>query len=112
MLAMDLANIPFQTIDWTAVVPTRHPGETGHSLWRTVEVGNARIRIVEYTPGYVADHWCERGHVVYVLDGELTSELRDGRSFVVRTGESYVVASGDGAHRSRTGSGARLLIVD
>lgn len=109
---MKLAGIPFQTVDWSAVAPTTHPGETGVATWRTREVGNVRVRVVDYSAGYAADHWCERGHVMHVLEGELTTELRDGRSFTLRAGESYVVADGDGAHRSRTRVGARLFIVD
>ncbi|HEY1817452.1 MAG TPA: DHCW motif cupin fold protein [Kofleriaceae bacterium] len=109
---MKLVEIPFQTIDWASIAPTVHAGETGRATWRTLEVGNVRVRIVEYSAGYLADHWCERGHVVHVLDGEFVSELRDGRSFALRTGESYVVADGDGAHRSRSTHGTRLLIVD
>ena len=109
---MELRAIPFQTIDWVNVEPTAHPGDPGTATWKTVEAGNVRARIVEYSPGYVADHWCERGHVVYVLDGELVTELRDGRTFALVTGQSYLVADGDGAHRSRAPRGARLLIVD
>ncbi len=109
---MELAGIPFQTIDWANISPTTHPGETGIALWRTVEVGTARVRRVEYSAGYLADHWCERGHVVHVLDGELITELRDGRSFVTFAGNTYLVATGDGAHRSRSVFGAQLLIVD
>ncbi len=109
---MDLTDIPFQTIDWTSVSPTRHPGETGEAIWRTREVGNVRVRLVEYAAGYLADHWCERGHVIHVLTGELVTELRDGRVFALRAGQSYVVANGDGAHRSRTVAGATLFIVD
>jgi quercetin dioxygenase-like cupin family protein len=109
---MKLEGIPFQTVDWASIVPTTHPGEHGAATWRTVEAGNVRVRLVEYSAGYVADHWCERGHVVHVLEGELTTELRDGRSFVLQAGGSYVVADGDGAHRSRTTRGARLFIVD
>jgi hypothetical protein len=78
-VAVKLAGIPFQTIDWSAIEPTLHPGETGRATWRTLEAGNARVRIVEYSAGYLADHWCERGHVLHVLDGELVTELRDGR---------------------------------
>jgi hypothetical protein len=81
-------------------------------VWRTIELGTVRIRMVEYSPGYVADHWCERGHVVLVLDGELVTELRDGRTFTLTPGQSYVVADHDGAHRSRTQAGARIFIVD
>lgn len=109
---MDLRDIPFQAIDWSTIEPTRHPGDPGVASWRTVEVGNVRARVVEYSAGYVADHWCERGHVVFVLDGELETELKDGRCVVLSAGQSYAVASGDCAHRSRTARGARLFIVD
>jgi quercetin dioxygenase-like cupin family protein len=109
---MEIRGVPFRTIDWPRIDPTTHPGETGSALWRTVEAGNVRVRLVEYSPGYVADHWCERGHVIHVLDGELMTELRDGRSFVLGAGQTYVVADGDGAHRSRVPPGARLFIVD
>lgn len=109
---MTIAGVPFQTVDWAAVPRTEHPGETGVAHWRTREVGTVRVRLVEYSPGYLADHWCERGHVVHVLEGELVTELRDGRRFTLAPGETYVVGDGDGAHRSSTAVGARLLIVD
>lgn len=109
---MKLCDIPFQAIDWSRIEPTEHRGESGVATWRTLEVGNVRARIVEYSPGYVADHWCERGHVVFVLAGELVNELRDGRSNVFVAEQGYVVADGDGAHRSRSPQGARLFIVD
>lgn len=109
---MKLVGIPFQTIDWSTVAPTTHPGETGIATWRTREVGGLRVRVVDYSPGYLADHWCERGHVIHLVEGELTTDLRDGRSFTLTAGQSYIVADGDGAHRSRTRVGARLFIVD
>lgn len=109
---MKIAGVPFQTIDWSKIAPSEHPGESGVAHWRTLEVGNVRVRIVDYSPGYLADHWCERGHVVHVLEGELMTELRDGRRFTLATGGTYVVADDDGAHRSSTAPGARLLIVD
>ncbi|NUP10690.1 MAG: DHCW motif cupin fold protein [Polyangiaceae bacterium] len=109
---MKLDQIPFQPIDWNALAPTQHAGESGGATWRTRECGDVRTRIVEYSPGYVADHWCERGHVVFVFEGEMTTELADGRSFTARAGQGYVVSTGDGAHRSRTTTGAKLFIVD
>jgi hypothetical protein len=109
---MELRDIPFCTIDWTAIEPTTHPGSPGSATWRTVEAGNVRVRVVNYSPGYVANHWCERGHVLHVLSGELVTELRDGRRVVLGAGETYVVADGDGAHRSSSPGGARLFIVD
>jgi hypothetical protein len=110
--AMKLEGIPFQSIDWSRIEPTSHPGAPGVATWRTLEVGNVRVRKVEYSPGYVANHWCERGHVLLVLDGELMSELSDGRTIRLGPGDTYVVADGDGAHRSSTPGGARLFIVD
>jgi hypothetical protein len=112
LIAMQLHDIPFQVVDWARLAPSLHPGAPGEAAWRTFEAGDVRTRIVEYSAGYVADHWCERGHVLFVLEGELVTELRDGRSFTLGPGQGYVVASGDGAHRSRSPRGARLFIVD
>ncbi len=110
---MKIEGVEFQTTDWAAIEPTLHSGEVGTASWRTLEVGNVRVRMVEYSPGYVADHWCERGHVLLVLEGELVTELRDGRRFVLGPGTSYEVADGaSGAHRSISPRGARLFIVD
>ena len=109
---MKLTDIPFQTVDWSRITPTEHRGESGVATWRTLEVGNVRARVVDYSPGYVADHWCERGHVIYVLEGEIVNELRDGGSNVLTAGQGYVVADNDGAHRSRSPKGARLFVVD
>ena len=100
------------TTDWNQVAATEYKGETGKALWRTLEIGNIRVRMVEYTPDYLADHWCERGHVLLVLEGELTTELKDGRKFVMTTGMSYQVASNAEAHRSSTICGAKIFIVD
>ena len=109
---MKLADIPFETTDWADVPGSEHRGVSGAAIWRTVQHGDLRIRVVDYTPGYVADHWCAKGHVVYCLEGELVTELRDGRVFVLKRGMNYQVADGEIPHRSSTGVGARLFIVD
>ncbi len=110
---MKIPALPFTTTDWSAIAPTVHPGETGEAIWRTLEIGDLRVRMVEYSAGYLADHWCDRGHVLLVLEGELETELRDGRRFRLVPGMSYQVSDfGDAAHRSSTSVGARLFIVD
>ena len=109
---MKILDVPFGVTDWSTVPATEHPGETGMALWRTRELGNIRVRMVEYSPGYLADHWCERGHVLLVLEGELVTELQDGSRHVLKPGQSYQVADGAAPHRSRTTGGARLFIVD
>ena len=109
---MDLAGIPFATTDWSAVERTTHAGARGEATWRTRLFGAVRVRMVDYSPGYVADHWCSKGHVLLCLAGELHTELADGRVFVLRPGMSYQVADGAEPHRSRTDTGATLFIVD
>jgi quercetin dioxygenase-like cupin family protein len=109
---LKIRDVPFNTIDWDKITATEHPGTSGKAVWRTFELGNIRVRMVEYTPGYIADHWCSRGHVLLVLDGELKTELNDGRSFTLKPGMSYQVADELNPHRSSTITGAKLFIVD
>jgi len=109
---MQMSGIPFGTTDWSAITPTEHPGESGKALWRTCQFGAIRVRMVDYTPGYLADHWCSKGHILLCLEGELHTELDDGRTFVLRPGMSYQVADNAEAHRSSTPCGAKLFIVD
>ena len=110
---MKIPSLPFTVTDWARMPATEHPGETGKALWRTFTIGDLLVRMVEYSPGYLADHWCDRGHVLYVLEGELDTELGDGRTFKLTAGMSYQVSDfGDAAHRSSTRTGAKLFIVD
>jgi hypothetical protein len=109
---MQMTDIPFGITDWSTVERTEHPGETGMAYWWTRNFGSVRVRIVEYSPGYLADHWCAKGHILFCLEGELTTELKDGRTFVLTPGMSYQVADNDGEHRSTTAIGAKLFVVD
>jgi hypothetical protein len=109
---MQISELPFGITDWATVEPTSHAGETGTALWRTQQFGPIRVRMVEYSPGYRADHWCEKGHILLCLAGELDTELRDGRCFQLRPGMSYQVADRAEAHRSVSATGATLFIVD
>ena len=110
---MKYPTLPFTITDWSSVTPTVHKGEHGEALWRTFTAGDLRVRMVEYSPGYLADHWCDKGHVLFVLEGELETELKDGRRFTLKPGMSYQVSDfGDAAHRSFTRTGAKLFVVD
>ncbi len=106
------SNIPFQTIDWTTIPRTEHKGETGTAYWQTVQLPGLRIRIVEYSAGYLADHWCRKGHIVHCLEGEFTSESADGNHSHFTSGMTYVVSDELSSHRSVTQTGVKLLIVD
>ena len=109
---MHISNTPFATTDWSQIKPTEHRGEMGVATWRTLQLGEIRVRMVEYSPGYLADHWCSKGHVLLCLEGELHTELEDGRRFTLKPGMSYQVADGAEPHRSSTEIGATLFIVD
>jgi len=105
-------NIPFQTIDWSEILKTEYKGETGTSFWQTSEFPGLRIRIVEYSAGYLADHWCKKGHIVHCLEGEFTSELQNGEKVLLKKGMTYVVSDELSSHRSSTVNGVKVLIID
>ncbi len=104
--------IPFQSIDWNSIQATEHPGETGMAYWKTIDYGGLRIRMVEYSAGYQANHWCKLGHILLCVKGELVSELADGSVHILKEGMSYHVTDNISNHRSRTQNGASLFIVD
>jgi hypothetical protein len=109
---MRINDIDFGTTDWAAVERTEHLGERGTAWWQTRFFGAIRVRMVEYSPGYISDHWCNKGHILLCLSGELTTELADGRVYTLTQGMSYQVADDAQAHRSSTQLGARLFVVD
>ncbi|QKN81207.1 DHCW motif cupin fold protein [Scandinavium goeteborgense] len=113
---MNIEAFAFGTTNWSEVEKTEHPGETGMAYWRTQLFGQKpnqiRVRMVEYTPGYLADHWCQKGHVLFCMEGELETLLEDGRKFTLAAGMSYQVGDNAEPHQSRTTTGAKLFIVD
>ena len=109
---MLISEIPFGTTDWSTIERTEHKGETGVAHWQTRMFGDVRVRMLEYSPGYLADHWCVKGHIVLCLEGELQTELADGRKLILTPGMSYQVADNAEPHRSYTSTGAKLFVVD
>ena len=104
--------IPFTNIDWNNVPKTEHKGETGMAYWQTLNLDGLRVRMVEYTEGYLADHWCEKGHIVHCLEGEFLSEMADGQEFMLKKGMTYIVSDDLSSHRSITQNGVKLMIID
>jgi quercetin dioxygenase-like cupin family protein len=109
---MKIESVPFIASDWEKIKPEKINGESGFSMVRKFEQGNVRVRMAEYSPDYRADHWCEKGHVVLVLEGALTIEIKDGRSFVLNQGMSFQVADGIDAHKAFSERGAKVFIID
>ena len=110
---MKIQGVPFEVTDWGQMTLVEHPGEKGASQWRTFQKGNIRVRMVEYLPGFWSDHWCSRGHVLLVLEGELTIQLKDGREFVMKPGTSFQAEDNEAyPHLAYTEKGAKVFIVD
>jgi hypothetical protein len=109
---VNLTGFGFETVDWSALPGEPHPGQTGMAIWRTRQFGAIRVRMVEYSPGYSADHWCEKGHLLLCVRGALITELADGRIVELAAGSGYYVADSVAPHRSSAPGGATLYIVD
>ena len=107
-----MTGIPFKVINWNDIDKTIHQGETGTACWQTLLYSGLRVRIVEYSAGYLADHWCSKGHIVHCLEGEFITELKNGNSFTLTAGMSYIVSNMLSEHRSVTTGGVKLLIID
>ncbi len=105
-------HIPFSLTDWDSIPSERHDGEKGFALWKVQHFGTIRVRLVEYSPGYLADHWCDKGHIIFCVDGEMTTDLKDGRKFILKKGMTYHVGDNSDSHRSSTKTGVTLFIVD
>jgi quercetin dioxygenase-like cupin family protein len=109
---MEIKSFPFQTVDWTAIEAEEHSGTTGTAYWKIFKMGDIRVRMVEYSAGYLADHWCHKGHIIYCIAGEMITKLEDGREFTLSAGMSYHVGDKSDGHSSRSKDGCRLFIVD
>ena len=105
--------IPFQTTHWEQVPSTQHKGETGVAIWRTLKYDKIRVRLVEYSPNYKADHWCSVGHIIFCVKGEFTSHLKDGSEHVLKKGMSYQTTDDkENPHLSTSETGCTLFVVD
>ena len=107
-----MTNIPFQSIDWSTSEKTEHKGETGTAFWQTIQFNGLRLRLVEYSKEYIANHWCQKGHIVHCLEGEFVSELENGEQFMLTKGMTYIVSDKLSSHRSVSKNGVKLLIID
>jgi quercetin dioxygenase-like cupin family protein len=69
--------------------------------------------MIEYSSGFRSDHYCERGHVLLVLQGELCIRLKNGSEHRLVTGMSIQVADDTiNPHLASTETGAKVFVVD
>ncbi len=109
---MQIQTFPFETVDWMSIQAEVHEGTTGKAFWKVFKMGDIRIRMVEYSPNYLADHWCNKGHIIYCIAGDMTTELEDGREFILSKGMTYHLGDNTNPHRSKSQTGCTLFIVD
>jgi quercetin dioxygenase-like cupin family protein len=109
---MQIKAFPFETLDWGSIKAEEHTGTTGTAYWKIFNMGDIRIRMVQYSPGYFADHWCSKGHIIYCISGQMITELEDDREFILSAGMTYHVGDFSHTHRSRSENGCMLFIVD
>ena len=109
---MQIAPFPFQTFNWTDIKKKEYIGENGKAYWQIVYAGEIRVRLVEYSPNYKANHWCSKGHIIQCIQGEMETELVDGRFMKLSAGMSYFVGDNCEAHRTSSTNGCHLFIVD
>jgi quercetin dioxygenase-like cupin family protein len=109
---MEIKTFPFETLDWATIKAEEHAGTTGTAYWKIFKMGDIRIRMVEYTPDYFADHWCSKGHIIYCISGQMITELEDGREYILSAGMTYHIGDNNEAHRSKSENGCTLFIVD
>lgn len=105
-------NMKFQIINWNEILTTEHKGDSGVAFWKTKQYDGLRVRMVEYSKGYIADHWCQKGHIVHCLEGEVISEMETGEKYTLKKGMTYIVSDDLSSHRSITDEGVKLMIID
>ena len=108
----EIKPFPFQTLDWAGIKAEEHLGTTGKAIWKIFQMGNIRIRMVEYSANYLANHWCNKGHIIFCISGEMATKLDDGREFILTKGMTYHVGDNSNPHCSQSENGCNLFIVD
>ena len=110
---MELKSFAADLIDWSRTSESAHPGESGAAAVRSHQLGSIQLRLVVYSANYVADHWCQKGHIVFVVAGHLVIEHQHGTTYALAPGMTYYVADDDGLpHRVLSKNGATIFIVD
>ena len=60
---MDTCKVLFDSIEWQEVMPG--------ARFKIFSDGKKQMRLLEFTSEFVEPHWCKKGHIGFVLNGEL-----------------------------------------
>ena len=100
------------SFDWDSIPTQKIDGETGFCTIKTKTLGEIKIRHIEYSANYSADHWCDKGHIVFIIDGELKIEHKDNSIHTLQGGMTYLIGDNTLAHQAKSKLGAKALIID
>lgn len=110
---MKLTDLPTGMTDWSNLDASSQPGATGAATIKSRRFGDMQLRLVSYSAGYTADHWCAKGHIVFIVSGTATFEHEDGRHYELSAGMTYHVSDDERVpHRLSSREGASLFILD
>ena len=74
--------------------------EAGDGMrYKRVQLGDRQVRLVEWDKAMVHADWCLKGHIGYVIDGEVELDIA-GKVFRYAPGDVFIVPEGE-AHKHR-----------
>jgi len=102
---MNSIRINFDQIEWDNK-------SAGMRVKRVVRNGK-QLRLVEIGPDSGEANWCEEGHVGYILEGELETNI-NGSVERMSAGDALLIPSGrQYRHKSKAvGSAVRLVLIE
>ena len=104
--------IPFTVTDWTLLPPVDEKGITGLASIKTVNLGDIILRQIEYSSNYEADHFCQKGHIVYCISGSIQIQLSDNSIHTIATGNTFQVSDDASSHKLYSKEGAKVFVTD
>ena len=95
----------FSKIEWQDVAPG--------ARFKAFQADGKQLRLVEFTGDFVEKDWCEKGHIGFVLSGELEVQFKnqvlrypEGSAILIKQGTEH-------GHKARSvTSVVRLFLVE
>ena len=102
---MSAFKISFEDMEWQQIRPDVRQ--------KVYCEGSRQVRLVEFETSDGAEHWCETGHIGYVLKGALSISF-GGEVISFKAGDGLFIPAGVASkHRSvAIASGTQLLMIE
>lgn len=73
--------------------------------------GNQKVRLVEFTDELFEKDWCLKGHVGYVLEGNLSIDF-SGKEVKFKRGDGLFIPEGtENKHKAKVAKGEKTLLI-